>query len=99
MDVRSHIRQSTCTTAADAPALPPPRAFLDAFWNISFQSTDGVAPAEDDTIISVGSVVQTGVELDGASISSSASLAAASSGRTKDPAVASKIKPTNVRRV
>ena len=33
----------TCTTAANAPACPPPTAFLTAFWKIAFQSIGNVA--------------------------------------------------------
>mmetsp|Transcript_62087 Transcript_62087/g.183491 ORF Transcript_62087/g.183491 Transcript_62087/m.183491 type:complete len:211 (+) Transcript_62087:1530-2162(+) len=39
MAVRSHIREKTCTTAADAPALPPPTARLADFSRIALKST------------------------------------------------------------
>ena len=48
MDVLSHIRLKTCTTAAEAPAFPPPSAFLDAFLRIAFQSTGAAVAAASD---------------------------------------------------
>ena len=37
------MREHTCTTAAAAPALPPPIAFLDALERMVLKSMDGVA--------------------------------------------------------
>jgi len=39
MAVRSHIKDKTCTTAAEAPALPPPNAFFPAFCRMDSKST------------------------------------------------------------
>lgn len=39
MAVRSHIKDKTCTTAAEAPALPPPNAFFPAFCRMASKST------------------------------------------------------------
>eukprot|EP00977_Amphora_coffeiformis_P013508 scaffold3571_cov176-Amphora_coffeaeformis.AAC.24 len=48
MLVRNHIKLQTCTTAAAAPALPPPRARLELFLRIPCQSMAGVVDDDDD---------------------------------------------------
>ena len=51
-----HMRASTCTTIASAPAIPPPRAFLPAIFSTSdsfcfgFSFLAGVSAADDDIV-------------------------------------------------
>jgi hypothetical protein len=54
MHVLSHMRHSTWTTAADAPALPPPRAFFPALEKTADQSTD--LPASPTAAVAVTAV-------------------------------------------
>lgn len=48
MLVRNHIKLQTCTTAAAAPALPPPKARLELFLRMPCQSMACTVGVDDD---------------------------------------------------